>query len=159
MALGSYHLIACADDSKVVAEVDDGNNCTATSSTVQIALPDLGATSLTGVPAIIQRGKSFVVSETTWNVSPVASAATTTRYYLSKDTAKGAGDTLMTGSRAVPVLGAFTGSTGSATVTVPAGTVTGTYYVLACADDLNAVKEQSEANNCTSAQNTVAVTP
>src|SRR5205823_3776886 len=102
--LGTYHLIACADDAKAIAEVDEGNNCTATNSTVQVTLPDLVEKGVTGVPASIQRGKAFVATDTVSNAGAIGAGATTTRYYLSKDTAKGVGDILVTGMRAVPAL-------------------------------------------------------
>ena len=65
------------------------------------------------------------------------------RYYLSTDTAKGS-DTLLTGSRSVGALKSKTSSTGTVTVTVPAAMPVGTYFLLVCADDLNAVTESSE---------------
>jgi subtilase family serine protease len=40
-----------------------------------------------------------------------------------------------------------TSSAGSTTVTIPAGTASGTFFIIARADDLNAVSETSETNN------------
>jgi hypothetical protein len=88
----------------------------------------------------------------------VSAGASTTRYYLSKDVFRGAGDLLLTGSRAVAALGPLGSVSGSATVTVPSGTTPGVYYVLACADDLDVVKELIEQNNCNVAASTVTVT-
>mgnify|MGYP003694616675 CR=1 FL=1 len=89
----------------------------------------------------------------------MSAGASTTRYYLSKDVFRGAGDLLLTGSRAVVALGPLGSASGSATVTVPSGTTPGVYHVLACADDLNVVKELIEQNNCNVAASTVTVTP
>jgi hypothetical protein len=55
-------------------------------------------------------------------------------------------------------LAAGASSSGSVNnVTVPSSTPVGTYYLLACADDLAAVSEADEANNCRAAAATVVV--
>jgi hypothetical protein len=90
----------------------------------------------------------------------VSSTPSTTRYYLSLDTAKAAGDTLLTGSRAVPGLAAgATSPPGTVTVTIPSTTPLNTYLLLACADDLNTVVETNETNNCKASATAVTVTP
>jgi subtilase family serine protease len=60
---------------------------------------------------------------------------------------KSPGDVLLSAKRTVPSLVPGVTSTGSATVTVPALT-SGSYVLLACADDTNTAVESSEANNC-----------
>ncbi len=55
----------------------------------------------------------------------------------------------MLGSRGVPALAAGASDTASVTVTIPAGTATGTWYVFAKADAGGVVSETSEANNTT----------
>ena len=71
-----------------------------------------------------------------------------TRYYLSKDSVKNAGDIMLIGSRTVPAINPATSVAGSVLVTIPPSTAAGVYVVLACADDANAVKETIETNNC-----------
>jgi hypothetical protein len=39
-------------------------------------------------------------------------------------------------------------STGTVTVTIPSSTPLNTYFLLACADDLNVMAESNESNNC-----------
>ena len=70
-----------------------------------------------------------------------ASRASTTRYYLSLDPVKNAGDTLLTGTRSVPTLAVGAVNSGTATVTIPDNAPLGAYYVLACADDRAVVVE------------------
>ena len=48
----------------------------------------------------------------------------------------------------MPALPAGEASAGTASVTIPNGTPLATYYVLACADDVRAVTERDETNNC-----------
>jgi hypothetical protein len=69
------------------------------------------------------------------------------------------GDKLLTGSRAVPTLTPGGTSTGMATVTISATTLPGTYFVLACADDLKKVVESKENNNCRASATQVTVQP
>jgi hypothetical protein len=56
----------------------------------------------------------------------------------------------------VPSLDSGVISRGTVTLTVPAGTAAGTYFVLACADDKFVVPEASESNNCKASANTTA---
>ena len=160
-ALGSYRVLVCADDGKANAELDETNNCVA-GNAVQVTLPDLVETGVSNPPPSVPAGGKFVVADDAANVGAVSSAASTTRYYLSKDTSRNSGDVLLTGSRAVPALGssgqAISFSSGSVLVTVPSATAAGVYHVLACADDLKAVKETVETNNCRAAFTTVQVT-
>ena len=91
------------------------------------------------------------------NQGATTAAQSTTRFYLSLDAAKDAGDTLLTGSRTVATLAAGAQSAGTTTVTIPLTTPPGTYNLLACADDLQVVVEASELNNCRAAAATIVV--
>jgi len=83
----------------------------------------------------------------------------TMKYYLSKDGTWSADDKLLTGGRTVANLAAFTASSGSATLTIPASTLPRTYTLLACADATNALVEASETNNCRASATPVVVAP
>ena len=158
--LNTYFLLACADDLSAVAETDEGNNCIATATaTVTVTRPDLVENTVSAPPATKARGTSFPVTDTVQNVGAVASGASATRYYLSLDTVKSAGDALLTGSRAVPGLAAGGSHSGTVTVTIPAATPLNTYFLLACADAPNTVVETDEANNCKASGTTVTITP
>jgi C1A family cysteine protease len=157
--LGSYYLLACADDLSVVAELSETNNCKASTSKVQVTLPDLLETAVSNPPVAITRGNSFSVTDTVKNQGLVPSGPSTTRYYLSLNTGKSADDTLLAGSRSVPGLNAGATSAGTVTVTVPATTPSGLYYLLACADDTTVVAETSETNNCKASSTKVQVNP
>ena len=99
------------------------------------------------------------MTDTVGNVRAAPSGSSSTRYYLSRDPVKNAGDTLLTGARAVPGLAGSASQSGTVTVTIPAATPLDTYFLLACADELNAVVEADESNNCVAtATATVKVT-
>jgi parallel beta-helix repeat protein len=154
----TYYVLACADDARVVTESDETNNCGASSGRVQVGRPDLVVTALGEPPAAIARGGGLAVSDTVRNQSPFQAGASRVQYYLSTDQAKNTGDRLLTGLRAVGVLGADGVSAGSVTVTVPTTMPLGAYYVLACADNAFQVVESHEANNCRASAGRVTVT-
>ena len=157
-ALDSYYLLACADDTGVIVEADEGNNCIASATTITLTRPDLIETAVSNPPAAAKPGDVFAVTDTAKNQGPVNAAASTTRYYLSLDALKSSGDKMLSGSRSVPLLVPGATQTGSRTVTIPTSTTLGTYYLLACADDPNAVIETNDANNCIASATTVLVT-
>ena len=89
----------------------------------------------------------------------MASAASVTRYYLSLDRVKSTGDQLLGGNRNVPILAPNAVSTGAATVTIPAATPVGTYFLLACADDTKVSIESNETNNCVASASATNIGP
>ncbi len=156
--LGTYVVLACADDLLRVVESADGDNCLASATTVVVGAPDLVVHAVGNPPATVSRGGSFAATDTTGNQGVVAAGASTTRFYLSADGARNTGDRLLGGRRNVASLDPAERSSGGATLTVPSTTPAGTYFLLACADDLKRVAEGSEANNCTAAATRVQVT-
>ena len=147
-ALGTYYVLACADDTLVVNEADEANNCIAAGTTIIVALPDLVLATISNPPAGAAPGTTFVVTAAVQNPSPVTAPASTLRYYFSTDAFKDGADTLLTATRSVAALLAGATSSANTTVTVPTTTVPGTYFVLACADDVLVVNEADETNNC-----------
>ena len=71
---GTYVLLACADDTKVVAESDEGNNCLASAGAVTVALPDLVQQTVSSSGGPFRRGTAFTVSDTVVNDSRVGTA-------------------------------------------------------------------------------------
>src|SRR4030095_16581642 len=160
-ATGTYFVLACADDTGQIVEANEVNNCRAATGTVAVApaTADYVVTALSEPPATVAASAGFAVTDTTQNSGTGSGLASTTRYYLSSNTVRDAGDVLLSGVRAVPLLGAGVTSSGSVTVTIPATTPAGPYYLLACADDLGAGRETNENNNCRASAGTVQVTP
>src|SRR5439155_1126182 len=144
------------DDTVLVPESNENNNCKASTNTVTVSAPDLTETSVTDRPATIGVGSSFSVSDTVQNKGSSAAAASTTRYYLSTTGLK-SGARLLTGNRAVPSLTAGTTSTCTVTVTVTTSTTLCPYTTLFRSDDTVLVPESNENNNCKASTNTVTV--
>ena len=156
-AAGTYFLLACADGTSQVREADETNNCRSSNGTIRLAGPDLETTVVGNPPVSATIGGTIVVSDTVRNNGTVAAAASTSRYYLSADAVYGSGDFRLTGSRAVPALSSFGGSSaGSMSVGLPS-MPPGPYYLIACADDLVAVPETNEANNCRASVGVISV--
>jgi subtilase family serine protease len=155
--LGTYYVLACADDLKKITEANEGNNCRASTSRVALARADLITFAISNPPGQTAPGRTFSVSDTVRNHGQASAAASSTRYYLSLNVLRDAGDILLAGARAVPLLVAGATSTGVRTVTVPSTTPAGAYRVLACADDTAKVSEALETNNCAASTGTVQV--
>lgn len=144
--LGTYRLLACADDLRVVGEGSEANNCRASAGSVRVTAPDLRVRSVTSGTRV-SRGSSLRVTDTAVNTGSATAAPSRTGYYLSSDTVLGAGDRVLTGSRAVPSLVVGAASSGSVLVGVPATTPAGLYRLIARADATRLVAESSEADN------------
>jgi subtilase family serine protease len=125
---------------------------------IEILSPDLIATAASNPPASAWVGGSFTVADAVLNQGNGLAGVSTTRYWLSADPVKGAGDRMLNGTRAVPALAVNQSSGGSAVVSIPSGTPLGIYYVLACADDVSQVIEANNNNNCISSATRVTVT-
>jgi hypothetical protein len=159
LAARTYYLLACADDTNVVVEGSETNNCIASTGTVQISGPDLIETFISNPPLSLKVGNPFSSTDTVKNQGNVAAGDSVTRYYLSKNTIKDSGDVRLTGGRFVVGLAPGVSSIGSVEVTIPLGTAEGVYYLLACADDMEAVDETNDTNNCIPSGHTVQVIP
>src|SRR5262249_7320120 len=94
--------------------------------------PDLVVSALTA-PATGGANGSIAVSDTTLNQGAGPAVASVTAFYLSTNTTLDASDVAL-GTRNVPSLAAGASSSATTTLTIPAGTAGGTYYVLAAAD-------------------------
>lgn len=141
LGMGTYYVIAEADAMKAIPELWETNNTAARA--VQIGA-DLLISSFT-VPA--KGGSLISVTDTTTNQGSEGVGSSMTRFYLSTNSVWDASDTLLQGSHAVPALGPGASDSASTTVTIPATTVPGTYYLIAKTDADNAIAETQESNN------------
>jgi subtilase family serine protease len=148
---GSYYIIADADGPNAIAESNESNNVLAK----KIAIgPNLTLSSVTA-PSSAPRGGTIAVGDVTVNRGGGSdNAITNTGFYLSTTSTKLA---IALGERSVPVLGAGASNAGTINVTIPADVAPGEYYIVANADDGNAVTETSEGDNKRSAR--ITITP
>jgi subtilase family serine protease/subtilisin family serine protease len=141
---GSYYILARADADGAVPEINENNN---TQYTPVLIGPDL-VISAFSAPSTGGAGATILVSDTTRNQGGGSAGASTTKFYLSTNTTLDSADVLL-GGRAIPPLAAATTNSGSTWLSIPAGTATGSYYILAKADADNVVPETTENNNDT----------
>lgn len=102
---------------------------------------------ISGIP-----GSTITVKDITKNIGTGTAVASTTKFYWSTNTTYDEGvDIYLPPGRPVPSLaaGAKSPATGSAStsLTIPAGTCTGTFYIIAKADADNIIAETKETNN------------
>jgi FG-GAP-like repeat/CARDB len=166
MRTGVYFLIACADDTKLVNEgTNENNNCLASATTIEIKAPDLVVSAVSDPPAAASPGSSFAATDTVHNGGNADAAQSSTNgYFLSLDTKKSGSDIALTGTRTVGPLNIGGNSTGNAALTVPPGTASNSYYLIACADAANKVAEGNasntgEKNNCRASATKVTISP
>ncbi|WP_418060726.1 CARDB domain-containing protein [Pimelobacter simplex] len=107
-------------------------------------------------PAKVRHGSRFNLGATVANKGRAVAKPSSLRFYLSKDRAR-SGDDIVAGTLAVKKIKPRKKTTISGRVDVPWGTADGKYWVLACADATNRVKETKEANNCQSSKTQVTV--
>jgi YVTN family beta-propeller protein len=138
----TWYIIARADTDGAVPETNENNNNKAKSVKTG---PDLIVSTVTA-PTTSGAGLTITVTDTTKNDGGCPAGASNTNLYLSTNSPWDAGDTYL-GSRAVPALAAGATNTMGSNVTIPAGTATGTWYIIARADANGVVTETSETNN------------
>ena len=141
-ATGLYYVIAKADVNAAVLETQEGNNLK--SAQVRIG-PDLVVSALVA-PASAAAGSAISVSDTTANNGGGSAGASVTRYYLSSNFTVDSSDAQL-GTRTVAAQAASASSQATTSLTIPAGTPGGVYYVIARADANGAVTETFEGNN------------
>jgi subtilase family serine protease len=142
-ATGQYYLIAKADADSTEVETQEGNNTKYASVAVG---PDL-VLSNSSVQYSIPAGSSVLVTSTITNQGGGPADPSTIRFYLSSNLVLDGTDVLLPGSLAVPSLAAGASAPGSALVTIPSGTATGSQFLIIKADADNAVGEVQEGNN------------
>src|SRR5262249_18007499 len=86
---------------------------------------EVGDTAVTKPPRTVALGTSFAVTDTTANRGTLASTGSYTRFYLSLDRVRNAGDRILTGTRSVGSLAPNAASTGATTLYIPAMTPVG----------------------------------
>ena len=141
-ATGTYYVIALADADAALGEIVESNN---QRSFVTRIGPDLQILSVTA-PSTAAAGAAIVVGDTTKNKGAGDAGASTTSFFLSANSTYEATDAAL-GSRGVPALGPGASQAAQTTVTIPAGTAAGTYYLIALADAANVVAELTETDN------------
>ncbi|HEY0889583.1 MAG TPA: CARDB domain-containing protein [Nocardioides sp.] len=176
---GSYGLRVCLDARARVRERREANNCRVTRVAVTAASgtpapgpgtppgqpasgADLGVTTASADRSTLVEGTELDVTYVARNSGTAAAGPSTTRFYLTTATAsarKVPADIRLHGTGDLTGVAAGAGAAGSTvTVRVPFGIPARDYAVRVCADDLGAVAERDETNNCLVVPAPLAVT-
>ncbi len=139
---GSAYIIALADGENVVVEISESNNTYG--RLIKIGT-DLRISSLSA-PTIAGPGQNITITDTTKNQGGATAEASTTKFYLSVNSAIDESDILL-GSRSIPTLAPGASSSSSTSVTIAEDTASGNYYLIAFADAEDVIIETSETNN------------
>lgn len=120
--------------------------------------PDLRVSDLKATAAAARPGDTLSIQVTTTNIGAVSSpSATTTHLFLSHSPRRSEVDAILIAKEVIPPLGPGSASTTTLEASIPRSIAPGTYFVLACADDLQEVSERNERNNCQVSDSTVRV--
>ena len=103
------------------------------------------------VPSPANAGQTIVVYDITNNLGPGSgpgnAGPSTTKFYFSTNGGSYDPEDTYLGSRSVPVIPSGTSNPGNTSVTIPAGTPSGNYHIIAITDADNVVPESDETNN------------
>ena len=151
LADGDYFILVVIDDLDFVAESDETNNTDAIPFTVGEGgtggAADLRLESLTPQRVAGVSGETLSAQYTLANAGSEPAGASTVALYFSADAALSAGDRLVS-SADVGALGGGEQTSGSFSFVVPRA-MAGDYFLIAVADDGDAVSESDEQNNAT----------
>ena len=141
--LSKRFLLANADNPGAIGETNENNNLKSKALTVG---PDYVVSKLV-VPTPITKGTNFTITEATKNNGGAAGIQTTTRIYLSADKNLNVATDVLLGSRTIPGLNNGQASQANTTLTMPASTASGTWFLIAVADAQGQLAEAVESNN------------
>ncbi|WP_171025729.1 CARDB domain-containing protein [Hymenobacter jeollabukensis] len=145
-AAGSYYVLFVADYQAQVTETNENNNVSSVALTVLPPSPDLTVNSFYPASYYLNSGSSTAVSGYVYNQGQASATSSNAGFYLSTDASFSTNDVLLASSTG-GALSAGASSYRTSTVTIPAATATGTYYLLFVADDQAQVTESNETNN------------
>ena len=147
--VGSYYVLFVADYLNQVAETNEGNNVTAYLLQVVAPVVDLVTSQVYLSPGVSVPNGIINASCNIQNQGNSTAGSSNVGYYLSTNTVFDAADVLLLNSPGAALAGGGYSSRYNS-LTVPANTATGNYYVLFVADPTNLVAEANETNNVTS---------
>lgn len=145
--LGNYYILYYADYNNQVVEDIETNNVVYKPITISAAVADLTITAGSLGSSVAYPTATINVSSTARNQGLAIATYTTVGFYLSTDSVWDVADTLLAISTSSATIAVGSNSTRSGTITIPAATPYGSYYVLCKADYAQLETEALETNN------------
>lgn len=143
---GRYYVLFVSDYLNEQIDSDRTNNSSYASLLIDTPGTDLVIQAPTVTPTFVAAGGTVLASGTVYNAGREAASSSAVGFYLSADAAFDTDDMLLATTPGGP-LAAITGTPLTATLTIPAATASGNYYLLLVADPANLVSETVESNN------------
>jgi len=155
---GAYYILACADSTNRIGEVNEQNNCAFSATRVQVEKPDLVVAAFSTTSARVVRGGQIQVTDTVRNIGPASLKIYCYMFPNAKDTPPDAPDKCMDSTDSIPFrtvyylsldntlssddvsighrliqgdLAAGAQNTGTLSVTIPLTTLASSYYLIA----------------------------
>lgn len=145
-ATGNYYIIAYADYSNLVVESPENNNFKYAALVVVAPQIDLTITTPSVTTTSIAAGGTTSASCYINNQGNASASISSVGFYLSSNNTFDASDVFLN-YQSGTTLAATGSSYRSASVTIPSGTLPGSYYIIMVADYLNGQTETNENNN------------
>jgi len=154
---GNYYLLYKADADSKIGESNETNNIVSKAITINGPKPDLIIQNVS-VPSLVDPGSLITVNYQLANQGTATAGTSTTKFYLSKDTALSNDDTLLDSDQNYfySGLGADYYSSESEFLVLSSSTTFGNYYLLLQADGNGEIFESNENNNVTAKAITIA---
>ncbi len=148
-APGSYRIRVVSDGLHEIADADRSNDTLMTTGLLGVVQPDLTVSSVTFAPAVSRANGSVTVTHVVKNLATAPANAGASQSHLYLTSSNSSVDSPIGNFGLVPVgpVAALAGVTVTRTVTIPPTVAPGFYFLLANADDTNAVVESNEGNN------------
>jgi subtilase family serine protease len=144
---GQYYVLGVADYQDDFAETNETNNVRSALLEVTAPRPDL---QLIDTPYLASKqamaGSQVATESYVYNIGAAPAGVSKVAYYLSVDPILSANDVLLGSTGTVEVQAGYSEIV-VGTLTVPAATISGRYYVLFVADYLNQVDDSNRSNN------------
>src|SRR5207253_964281 len=161
-APGNYYIGILVDKDNAVSECSETNNYVNARLTVTCAADLVVSTGpMTATPATVSPGETVTLSA--WTVKNQGTATTavgiSNGFYLSVDSVITSSDSYITGNSNAALGPGAAFAWGGPTLTIPANTPPGNYYIGILVNNNNAVCESSNANNYASTPITVGCGP
>ncbi len=157
-ASGLHRIRVIVDPGNGVLEADEGNNTLLTTGTLNVALADLTMQSVTATPAVVAPTGNISVTQVIRNLTPApgGAAATTSRLYLSPAPSPITALTSpVIGDVVVPAIAGLGTATVTRSLSLPPGTVPGTYWVYAQTNAVSPVPEAGSPEQTNNLQRTL----
>jgi trimeric autotransporter adhesin len=144
---GNYYLILSFDENNTIAELSENNNVAFLPLNIQQKTSDFSIASFSSAVGSLSAAATSTITYSVQNTGNFYATNVSAACYLSADANFDGGDTYLNSSVIPWLYPNYPGTPASMNITIPAGTLTGSYYLLMVADHVAGIAETDESNN------------